>query len=301
MPNLRRGSSDSSRGEGAPRFCPNCGAANTALSSRCTICGQPFSSEVNVATFWEQTPRRSSDEESITDLYTEESDRYGARGEPSPAAPTTPFTPAVDPWSSAAGRLGGGPGETFVPPGTPPPARREGGPPGFVLGCLGLLLILIVAVATLALVARPFLAERVEDSAGEAIGAALGQATIAPDISAGTVVITESEINRGLRARADEFDPIEEARVQLRRSGIEATFSIYGIEGTLNGALAVENGRIVIRNPELNSPADRLVDVDNVAADAEDALNDLLARNGLRPTAVTTADDTLTITTEPTG
>lgn len=301
MPNLRRGKSDSSKGEGAPRFCPNCGAANTALSSRCTICGQPFGNDVNVASYWVTTPQPAADEQSISELYTAESDRYSARDEPSPAAPTTPFTPTVDPWSSSAGRLGGESGEAFVPPGTPPTKRTEVGPPGFILGCLGLLLILIVAAATVALVARPFLAERVEDSAGEAIGAALAQATIAPDIGAGTVVITETDINRGLRARADEFDPVEDPRVQIRRNGIEATFSIYGFEGTLNGTLAVENGRIVIRNPELEGPADRVIDVGNIADDAENALNDLLVRNGVRPTAVTTADDTLTITTEPTG
>jgi hypothetical protein len=162
-------------------------------------------------------------------------------------------------------------------------------------------LILAVAVATVALVARPFLAERVEDSAGEAIGRALAQATVAPDISAGTVVISETEINRGLRARADDFDPVENLRVQIRRSGIEATFSIYGFDGTLTGQVAMENDRVVIRNPELDGPADRVIDVDNIADDAEDAINDLLTRNNLRPTAVATSDDTLTITTEPAG
>ena len=218
---------------------------------------------------------------------------------PAPAAPTTPFTPTVDPWSSLAGRLGGELGETFVPPGTSPSKRREGGPPGFVLGCLGLLLILIVAAATIALVARPFLAEQVEDSAGEAIESALAEATIVPDVTAGTVVITESQINRTLRTRADDFEPVERPRVQIRRSGIEATFTIYGIDAKLTGKVGVENGRIVIQDPELDDPAGRLIDVDNIAEDAENAINELLTRNNLRATSAVTTDDTLTITTEP--
>ena len=303
MPNMRRDASDGSKGESTPRFCPNCGAANTALSSRCTICGQPFGSEANVAAYWDPVKPRSADEQSIVDLYSNESDRYSVEDEeqPSPAAPTTPFTPAVDPWSSSAGRLGAGPGEGFVPPGTPTSKRREGGPPGFLLGCLGLLLIGVVAVATLALVARPFLAEQVEDSAGEAIDRALAEATVTPDASAGTVVISESKLNRGLRARADDFDPVENVRVQIRRTGIEANFSIYGFDGTLTGQVAVEGGRVVIQDPDLDGHAGRVIDVDNIAEDAEDAINDLLTRSNLRPTAVATTDDTLTITTEPAG
>src|SRR5688500_10806755 len=155
---------EASSGETAPRFCPNCGAANTALSSRCTICGQPFLDETTVASYWDRPATRTVDDQSIIDLYTDDSDRYRVQEDaPSAAAPTTPFTPAVDPWSSMAGRLGGGPGDSFVPPGSPSASRREGGPPGFLLGCLGLLLILIVAAAAVALVARPLLADRVED------------------------------------------------------------------------------------------------------------------------------------------
>jgi hypothetical protein len=296
MPNMRRGTPGRSNEEQTPRFCPNCGAANTSLSLRCTICGQPFSTEANVASYWDTSTGRPADDQSFIDLYSDEADRYSVSDEPpSPAAPTTPFTPTVDPWSSSAGRLG----ESFVPPGAPPPKRKQGGPPGFVLGCLGLLLILIVALAAVALVARPFLAEQVEDSAGEAIESALAEATLVPDLTAGTVVITESQINRTLRSRADDFDPVEDLRVQIRRSGIEATFTIYGIDATLTGKVAVENGRIVIQDPKLDDPAGRLIDVDTIAQDAESAINALLARSNLRATSAITTDDTLTITTEP--
>jgi hypothetical protein len=297
---MRRGTSGGSNGEQTPRFCPNCGAANTSLSLRCTICGQPFGSDAKVASYWSTTPAQSTDEQSFIDLYSDDSDRFAPTEEPpSPAAPTTPFTPTTDPWSSSAGRLGGGPGEGFVPPCTPPSKRREGGPPGFVLGCFGLLLILIVAVATIALVARPFLAEQVEDSAGEAIESALAEATLVPDLTAGTVVITESQINRTLRSRADDFDPVEDPRVQIRRSGIEATFTIYGIDAKLTGKVGVEEGRIMIQDSKLDDPAGRIIDVDTIVEDAENAINSLLARNNLRATSAITTDDTLTITTEP--
>lgn len=293
---MRRGTSRPDE-TGAPRFCPNCGAANSAQGLRCTICGQQFSSEATVASYWDKPGGRTAEEQSIIDLYTDESDRYSVPDEAA-EAPTRSFAPVMDPWSAAGGRLGGGPGDAFVPPGMPP-SRREGGPPGFVLGCAGLLLILVVAVAAALLVARPFLAERVEDSAGDAIERALAQATLAPDVSAGTVIVSEREINRSLAANVDDYDPVEDIRVQIRRTGIETTFSIYGFDGTLTGTVAVDNGRIVIRNPEIEGAAGRVVDVDNIAGDAEAAINDLLTRNNLRATAATLSDDTLTITTEP--
>jgi len=298
---MRRETADGSSGETAPRFCPNCGAPNTSLSLRCTICGQPFANEAKVASYWDTKAVRTTDAQSIIDLYTDESDRFSVPDEPvpSPAAPTTPFTPKVDPWASSAGRLGGDPGDAFVPPGSKPPRRREGGPPGFVLGCLGLLLILIVAAATIALVARPFLAERVEDSAGEAIDRALAGATIVPDLTAGTVVITEREVNRSFAANPADYDPVEDIRVQIRRSGIEAQFSVYGVNGTLTGKVAAEGGRIVIQDAKIDGAAGRVIDVDNIAEDAENAINALLTRNNFRPTASVTTDDTLTITTEP--
>ena len=88
-------------------------------------------------------------------------------------------------------------------------------------------------------------------------------------------------------------------RVQVRRSGIRATFSIYGMPATVTGTAKIRSGKIVIVNPALTGTASRFVSVDRIAADAEHAINDYLKRNNLKPTAVTFSDDTLTITTVP--
>ena len=216
---------------------------------------------------------------------------------------TRPYTPVVDPWSSMGGRLGADPGSAsaFVPPVMGPVERPEGGPPGWFLGLVGILLIAMVAFAALALIVRPVVSDQVGSAAGDAISTSLARATVIPDVSAGTVVVTEQEISRAIRANRDDLQPVENLRVQIRRTGIEATFSVYGVSGSLTGSVQVQNGRIVIVDPHLNGAVGRMIAVDHIARDAERAINDLLARNNLRATAVTLSDDTMTITTEQKG
>lgn len=285
-----------------------CGAANTGFGLRCTICGYVYEAADSVAQYWDRVvePNRSfhsakldRDEDDI-----EESDEQSvlADDDHGEVGATTPYRPVVDPWSSIGGRLGAEPGSprAFTTPTDAANAtRRDGGPPGWLLGLAGSLLIGLVAAAALILVAQPLLADRVESATSDAIGMALSDVTVVPDVAAGTVVVDEAEINRTIRANRDDYAPLEDLRIQIRRRGIVATFSVYGISGTLTGSVELVDDRIVIADPSVNGIADRMIDVDSIAANGEDAINDLLARNNLKPIAVTTTDDTLTITTEP--
>lgn len=288
--------------EEAPRFCPNCGSANPSGGLRCTICGHQFASSSEVASFW-SGPGQISDQPGA-DSPDENYDRWAPDipSQPDDDAlslyETRPHEPIADPWSSAAGQLA--PGTATAESLTAPHRknRSKTGPPGWLLGCFGLLLIGAVAVAAAILLARPLIADRIEESSSDAITEAIG-GVVLPNLIPGTVVFREQDINRSLRANAEEYDPLESPRIRIRRSGFVATFTIYGVESTLTGDLKVRNGRIVIVDPKLDGVADRLLEVDDIALETEAALNDLLVRNNLRPIAITLADDTITITTEP--
>ena len=286
-----------------PRYCPTCGALNINRGLRCTTCGQVFDSDTPVETYWDkpQEADRTVDDQPYSAGYQEMTSPLSPENDLPDTEVTVPYTPVADRWSSSSGRLGADPTspDAFAPPGVDlAPAR--GGPPGWLLGLFGILLIGAVAVAVLTLVVRPLLADRVESATSDAIVEALAQATLAPDVTAGTVVVTEQEINRTLRANQDDYRPVEDARIQIRRGGIEVTFRVYGVSGSLTGTVAVRSGKVVIADPQMNRVADQLIDVDAIARRAEEAINDLLKRNNLRPTAVTLTNNTLTITTEPT-
>jgi hypothetical protein len=285
-----------------------CGAANTGFGLRCTICGYVYEAADTVAQYWDSVVEPNRTSHSAT-LDREEDDIDESDEQPVltdddrvEITATTPYRPVVDPWSSIGGRLGAEPGspQAFTTPTDAANAtRRDGGPPGWLLGLAGSLLIGLVAVAALVLVAQPLLADRVESATSDAIGMALSDVTVVPDAAAGTVVVDEAEINRTIRANREDYAPLEDLRIQIRRRGIVATFSVYGLSGTLTGSVEVVDDRIVIADPSVNGIADRMINVDSIAESGAEAINDLLARNHLKPTAVTLADDTLTITTTP--
>jgi hypothetical protein len=304
---MRRLVSDQADPQQPPRFCPKCGSANTGRGLRCTICGYAFEPEDSIARYWDvvQQPNRTEPDSLVDEVEASElTEEYipAADGHAESAA-TAPYRPViVDPWSSLGGRLGAEIGSAqalSAPDSSGNVTRREGGPPGWFLGLVGLLLIAIVAGAALMLVVRPFLADRVQSATSDAIVSALANATVVPDLNAGTVVIKEHEINRTIRANRDDYAPLKDLRVQIRRKGISATFSVYGVSGTLTGSVKVVNDRIVIADPSINGIADRMIDVDSIAQNAAEAINDLLARHDLKPTGVRLTDNTLTITTMP--
>ena len=89
--------------------------------------------------------------------------------------------------------------QAFVPPSGTSAHRDQVGPPAWLLGVAGILLILGVAAAALVFVVRPLASDRIESVAGDAMAAALSQTSVAPELGSGTVVVSEQQINRSIR------------------------------------------------------------------------------------------------------
>jgi hypothetical protein len=213
---------------------------------------------------------------------------------------TRPFTPVTDPWSSSGGRLGADAesGKKFIPPGSDA-RQRAGGPPGWLLGLFGLLLILGVAGATAWFIGQPLIEDEIAEQTGAGIEQAVAEVTIAAPLQPGTVVVNEADINRVIRENSERFEPVRDIRVHVRRNGIEAQLSVFGVSTTLTGTLDVEDGRLVVVDPELSGVARRLVDLDDITPQIEQAVNDVFLRNGVEVTGVELADDTITLSTQP--
>lgn len=289
-----------------PRFCPACGAANTTAGLRCTICGNQFATPDAVASLWGDNAQnqRSESDQDFTDLYSDpDPEPVALPADPvSDTLSTRPFTPVVDPWSSSGGgRLGADPKleKAFVPPIDTGRKPRAGGPPGWLLGLVGVLLILALAGVAAFFIGQPLVSDEIADKAGAGIESAVAEVTLPAAIPAGTITVTEQDINRAIRANAESFDPVRDIRVQIRRTGIEAELRVFGVTTSLTGTLEVEDGQVMVVNPQLSGVADRLVNIDDITPRVEDAVNDFLERNNVVPTDIVLADDTLTITTVP--
>jgi hypothetical protein len=287
-----------------PAFCPNCGSANASGGLRCIVCGQQFVAREEMAALWDVPGSRPSQTPlSPAEDFDDDGDRFADSdpGEDDSLFATRPITPLTDRWSSSAGRLGAEAGspQAFVAPGLEEGRRRNGGPPAFLLGLLGLLLILGVAAAVAVLVVGPVLSAHIETRTRKAVQTSLAGVNVLPEPTAGTVVVTEAEIRTMLKARAQSLKPISDPSVQLSSKGFTITFSVYGYNGTLTGKLAVENGRIVIVDPKLDGLADRVLDMNAIAGDIEAQLNSLLDRNNLTAVSIQSADDSITVKTAP--
>jgi len=313
---VRRRQSTKEPPTSAIRRCEGCGATASLSALQCTICGRPFASADQVSQLWgpvETLPL--TDDLPLLDLYASEGDgrifRVGGAQADSEAVRLDlasdlrpPVGPKTDPWASGSGTLATLPGKPdsggFVAPATATKetASRPGGSgPRRVL--IVLLVVLIVGGTAAWLAGRPYLSLRIAADVGGAIDDELDGVAALPIDESGQITIVERDITRSLRGSAGDYAPVTDPRVALSRNGVRVTFTLYGVEQTLTGTLAVEEGRIVLVDPTLTGPASQLIDPTEVVAATEEAIADMFARLDARPVSVKTSDDTLVIVTEP--
>ncbi len=287
-----------------PAFCPNCGVANTGGGLRCIVCGQQFMAADDVASFWDTSSASTQPTgigyEPINDLP-DDYDRFAEDNVPPLPPPvdpyaTTPYKPVQDKWASSSGTLSADAGTAgaFVPP-LAKESRPNGGPPAFILGFLGLIIILAVGVAAAYLVFRPLLGNDIKGSAHDTVAASLAGSTATP----GQIVITETQIRAILRNHADDFGPIENPTFRLGTDGFTILLTAPGYSGRITGDLGASGGKLVILDPEISGLAGRLIDVDAIATDIEKQVNDWLAAQGLKVQSIESTSDQITITTVP--
>lgn len=299
--------SQGGRPAGEARFCPTCGARNPAGAPRCAVCGQPLAG----AKPDDRNRARPAPGGEIIDLYPVPDPSLQAT---MPFTQTRPFEPpvprttpsplpvqpaaraeATSPAMAALGRPAAVSSTLPAPTATAP--RR--GPHGCVLGCLALVLIGAVAAVVAWGAVQAALSDRVEDEL--AVGIANGLRTVdrvrVP--ANGQIVVTEEAINADLARDADLYAPVENVRVAVTEDGIAVDFDLYRVGSTFRGGLAVEEGRIVVTDPELSGVAARAIDIEDVAAIVEREVAGLLDRSGVRPTGVRLRDGSIVVITEP--
>jgi hypothetical protein len=180
------------------------------------------------------------------------------------------------------------------------PARRRG-PNGCILGCLGLLLILAVAAALGYFAVLPAAREAARDQLRDVVSTQVVRIDTLPVLPSGELVITEEDVNRRLRENIGEVNQISDPVFNINPDGVTLTVDVLGTETTYRGGVAVEDGRIVITNPEADGPAGQVLPADDVADFVEDLVNDLQRRSTVEFTGVQLSDGQMTIETTRSG
>ena len=136
----------------------------------------------------------------------------------------------------------------------PAPAKQRGGPPGFLLGCLALLIIGAVGAAFLWTAVRPYVGDRVEAEITTGIEAELDGIDRVPVRSSGQIVVTEAQVNRALARNGERYEPFSDPEIAIGPEEIRVDVDLYGTTSTFRGGLDVADGRIVVVDPDDRRP-----------------------------------------------
>lgn len=222
---------------------------------------------------------------------------------------TVPFDPLrprqeapVDPWSSRGGTLSRseiGDSISYPPANEAPVVKKSGGPAGCFLGFLAFLIICAVAGFFGWEVAKPLVSHRVADQLNQGLATQVASISVpTAEVAAGKFTLTEAEINKELAGYAGAYDPVTNPRVRVLNDELRVDFDLYGVTSTYRGGLAVNNGRIVVVNPDLSGPAGQVMDASDVATILETQLATVLDRSHVRPVAVQLRTGEMTVTTK---
>lgn len=179
-------------------------------------------------------------------------------------------------------------------------ARRRG-PGGCVLGCLGLLLILAVGAALVFFAILPVAREAARDRLRDTVATEVTRIDVLPVLPTGELKVTEADVNRRFRENIGDFRQVSDSEFNIDPDGVALAVDLLGIRSIYRGGVAVENGRIVITNPEVDGAAGQVLPAEDVADVIEDILNDLQQRSNVEFTDVDLAEGEMIIETRATG
>jgi hypothetical protein len=163
---------------------------------------------------------------------------------------------------------------------------------GRLLGCTTTLVVgLVVVLAAAAFLTREPARAPVEEAGARSSVAAApssevpsGQDT-SPVAGHRRVRVTEEELNRWLAEHAAELRPASDPQAEIDVDGIALHVRIYGWGATYRARPVVRDGRLVLEDGRIEGPLGLGMSAESVTARLQAALDERLARAGLRPVA----------------
>jgi hypothetical protein len=175
-------------------------------------------------------------------------------------------------------------------------------------GCLVTLVVLVWVVLIAVLAYRFWLRPQVSQFVGGQIGGQLNQrveqgaaASLPTAIAAlptGELRITEAQANDYLASRASSLKPLDSVTVHFVPDEIQADLKALGTTSTARMGLAVQNNRIIAVNPQLDGPLEQFIALPDLTRALEKQLNDQLALQGRKITAVRVEQGAIVINVE---
>ena len=186
-------------------------------------------------------------------------------------------------------------------------------------GCLALLValvwIILLAVIGYRYWLRPQLSQYVGRQIAEQVGAPVagnatspqqqieqGAAQVLPTalaaLPSGELRVTDAQANAYLAERAESLKPIESATVRFVPDEIQVDLRAAGFSSTARMGVAIQNGRIIAVDPQLDGPLGQVIALPDLTRALEQQLNGQLAAQGRHITAARVEQGALVVTIE---
>lgn len=109
-----------------------------------------------------------------------------------------------------------------------------------------------------------------------------GQAlpTVVAALPAGQVRVSEQQANEFIAARAPQ--PFDTAKVRFVPGEVQIDLNAFGLTSTAHVGLAVQNGRVITLNPQIDGPLGQFISLADLTSSIEQQLNDQLAAQNRR-------------------
>jgi len=177
------------------------------------------------------------------------------------------------------------------------PRRRNRA--GCVLGCLGVLLVLILLLgATWIFALRPYVHDMAVTQMDNAMTNAVNQIPpIGLPIPPGTTLpVSEGVINTALTANVSASDPVQNPIVQITSNQVLLDFKLYGQDCTITTVPQMQDGKLVATNVTVSGIISLFLSPKDITTLLNSHVEDAQARINHRITQVHLADQEIDVT-----
>ncbi len=105
-----------------------------------------------------------------------------------------------------------------------------------------------------------------------------------PDVIAalpsGAVTVTQEQVNQYLAAQLETIHIIDSVTVYFLPGQVQADIQAFGFPGRISADPGIQDGRIVLHNPQINEPLGMMLSAESLAAALERQINAQLVARG---------------------
>ncbi len=177
------------------------------------------------------------------------------------------------------------------------PRRRNRA--GCVLGCLGVILVLILLLgATWIFALRPYIHDAAVTQMDNAMTNAVNQipAVGVPVPPGTTLPISEGTVNTLLAANVADSDPVQSPTMQITSNQILLDFKLYGQDCTITTIPQMQNGKLVATNVAVSGIVSLILSPKDVTSLLNSHIEDAQARINHRVTNIHLVDQEIDVT-----